>query len=145
LGGTGAPLARLKSNARLTEEEAQMADHITRHPHHLIASDRVEGTAVFNRQGDKLGTIKNFMVDKVSGRAEFAVMQFGGLFGLGTDYYPIPWTMLAYDVDKGGYAVNLSQEQIESAPRYGQIDHVYSRDYDDMVRSYYDKQPGPFI
>ena len=30
----------------------------------LIASNRVEGTAVYNRQGEHLGEVYNFMVDK---------------------------------------------------------------------------------
>ena len=30
------------------------------------------------------------MVDKKSGQAEYAVMSFGGLFGLGDNYYPLP-------------------------------------------------------
>ena len=36
----------------------------------LIASNKVEGTAVYNRQGEKLGTVYNFMVDKRSGKAD---------------------------------------------------------------------------
>jgi len=124
-----------------------MADTIDRQQshHHLIASDRVEGTAVYNNAGERLGTIKNFMVDKVSGRAEFAVMQFGGLFGVGSDYYPIPWDMLIYNVDKGGYAVELDKARLEQAPRYGEPAVGHDNDYADMVRSYYDKQPAPFI
>ena len=43
----------------------------------LIASNKVEGTAVYNREGEKLGSIYNFMVDKRSGQAEHAVLQFG--------------------------------------------------------------------
>ena len=39
----------------------------------LIASDKVEGTRVYDRNGNKLGSIMNFMVDKRSGRAEYAV------------------------------------------------------------------------
>ncbi|MBO9670977.1 MAG: PRC-barrel domain-containing protein [Sphingobium sp.] len=124
-----------------------MADTIDRQQshHHLIASDRVEGTAVYNNAGERLGTIKNFMVDKVSGRAEFAVMQFGGLFGVGSDYYPIPWDMLIYNVDKGGYAVELDKARLEEAPRYGEPAAGHDNDYADMVRSYYDRQPAPFI
>jgi len=30
----------------------------------LIASDKVEGTAVYNAAGDRLGTVHNFMVGK---------------------------------------------------------------------------------
>ena len=44
----------------------------------LIASNKVEGTAVYNRQGDRLGDVYNFMVDKYSGQVAYAVMSFGG-------------------------------------------------------------------
>jgi PRC-barrel domain len=58
----------------------------------LIASNKVEGTAVYNAQQEKLGSIHNFMVDKISGRVEYAVLSFGGLFGLGTDFIRCPGT-----------------------------------------------------
>ena len=69
----------------------------THSPHRLIASNRVEGTAVYDRTGEKLGRIENFMVDKVSGRSEYAVMSFGGFLGIGDDHHPIPWSKLTYD------------------------------------------------
>ena len=49
----------------------------------LIASDKVEGTAVYNRQGERLGTVHNFMVDKSTGQVAYAVMSFGGFLGMG--------------------------------------------------------------
>src|SRR5262245_31424834 len=63
----------------------------------LIASDKVEGTAVYNANGERLGSVCNFMVDKRSGQAEYAVMSFGGFLGIGDDYYPLPWKSLTYD------------------------------------------------
>lgn len=60
----------------------------------LIASNRVEGAAVYNRQGERLGTVSHFMVGKRSGRVEYAVMSFGGLFGLGESHHPLPWDVL---------------------------------------------------
>jgi sporulation protein YlmC with PRC-barrel domain len=84
----------------------------------MIASNKVEGTAVYSPDGDKLGSIYNFMVDKETGQVEYAVLQFGGVFGLGSDYYPLPWDVLTYDEDQGGYVVELSKEQLENAPHY---------------------------
>lgn len=104
----------------------------------LIASNKVEGTAVFDRGGERLGAITNFMVDKRSGKAEYAVMQFGGFLGIGGDYYPVPWSMLTYSTDHGGYVVDLSKEQIEDAPRYGDNDEPeYTADYGREVYGYY--------
>jgi PRC-barrel domain len=84
----------------------------------LIASDKVEGTAVYNRNGDKLGSIYNFMVNKRSGQVAYAVLSFGGFLGMGSNYHPLPWNELTYDTALGGYVVNLTNEQLEGAPTY---------------------------
>lgn len=116
-----------------------MADQIdSNETQRLIASDKVEGTTVYNPQGERLGTVRNFMVDKRSGTAEYAVLEFGGLFGLGTDRYPLPWNMLTYDTDKGGYVVNLTRDQLDEAPRYNDDDSPeYTDDYGRTVYGYY--------
>jgi len=84
----------------------------------LIASDRVEGTTVYNRQGERLGHISKFMVDKRSGQVRYAVLSFGGFLGMGTDHYPLPWSMLSYDTDRGGYVVDLARDILDQAPRH---------------------------
>lgn len=84
----------------------------------LIASNKVEGTAVYDRNGNRLGSVYNFMVDKRAGRVEYAVMSFGGFLGIGEEYHPLPWDQLTYDTDQGGYVVDLTKERLEGAPRY---------------------------
>lgn len=103
----------------------------------LIASDKVEGTTVYNEDGEKLGHIHNFLVDKVSGQVEYAVLQFGGLFGLGADYYPLPWQSLTYDVEQGGYVVDLDKETLEAAPRYADEEPRFDRAYGEQIYSHY--------
>lgn len=118
----------------------------TQETHHLIASDRVEGTKVYNRAGDKLGSIKNFMVGKVSGQAEYVVIEFGGILGMGTDFYPVPWSMLTYDTDKGGYLVDLSKDQLDDAPHHGEAFPEYDHNYGRRIFDYYGMAyPYPFI
>lgn len=111
----------------------------TRETSSMIASDKVVGTAVYNAADERLGTIERFMVDKVSGQVEYAVMSFGGLFGLGHQHYPLPWQALTYDTDKGGYVVNVTKEQLEGAPSYDNEGEqpTYDRDYGERVYSYY--------
>ena len=65
--------------------------------HPLIASDRIEGTLVRRHNGEKIGKIERLMIDKASGKIAYAVMSFGGLFGLGDNYYQIPWSLLKYN------------------------------------------------
>ena len=104
----------------------------------LIASNKVEGTGVYNRAGEKLGTVSHFMVGKRNGRVEYAVMSFGGLFGLGERHHPLPWDVLTYDTDKGGYVVDLDKNILEAAPWYdrGQ-EPAWDRAYGTRVYDYY--------
>jgi sporulation protein YlmC with PRC-barrel domain len=62
----------------------------------LISSDKVEGTAVYNREGEKVGSIHTLMIDKASGKVAYAVMSFGGFLGIGDRYHPLPWSVLDY-------------------------------------------------
>jgi sporulation protein YlmC with PRC-barrel domain len=84
----------------------------------VISSDKVNGTAVYNPNGEKLGSIDHLMIDKLSGQVRYAVMEFGGFLGIGTDRYPLPWNSMKYDTGLEGYVVSLSKEQLEIAPRY---------------------------
>ena len=104
----------------------------------LISADKVTGTAVYNRNGDDLGTIYGLMLDKISGRVAYAVMSFGGFLGIGERYHPLPWGTLTYDTARGGYVVDLSRDQLEGAPSYAAEDDVWSRpDYGRRVHDYY--------
>lgn len=113
-------------------------DIATDETNRLIASNKVEGTTVYNAQREKLGSIYNFMVEKRSGKVEYAVLQFGGLFGLGSDYYPLLWDVLTYDTDQGGYVVNLDKSVLEQAPRYaGDSEPAFDRNYGREVYGHY--------
>jgi hypothetical protein len=84
----------------------------------LIASDKVEGTAVYDSGGEKLGSVYNFMVNKRSGYVAYAVMSFGGWLGMGERYHPLPWSTLTYDTDLSGYRVSVSKDRLRNAPSY---------------------------
>jgi hypothetical protein len=91
----------------------------------LIESDRVEGTAVYDLQGNHLGSIKRLMIEKISGKIAYAVMSFGGFLGMGEDEHIIPWSKLDYDTSLGGYRTDISEEQLRGAPSVSR-----DRDYD---------------
>ena len=104
----------------------------------VISSSRVNGTHVYNPAGEKLGSIDSLMIDKLSGKVRYAVMEFGGFLGLGTDVYPLPWETLKYDTGLGGYVVSLTKEQLEGAPRYArETTQDYNDDYGRKVNEYY--------
>jgi sporulation protein YlmC with PRC-barrel domain len=105
----------------------------------VISSEKVEGTSVYNTAGEKLGSIDDLMIDKFSGQVRYAVLEFGGFLGMGTDRYPIPWSMLKYDNDRSGYIVPLDKAKLEKAPRYSdERTPMFDTEYGNRVNSYYD-------
>jgi len=106
--------------------------------HDVISSDKVEGTNVYNTAGEKLGSVDDLMIDKVSGQIRYAVLEFGGFLGMGTDRYPLPWNMLKYDTAKEGYVVPLDKDKLEQAPKYAETEMpVYNDEYGKRVYDYY--------
>lgn len=104
----------------------------------LIASNKVEGTAVYARDGGRIGSIYNFMVDKRSGRVEYAVMTYGGFLGMGTRYYPMPWDVLSYETRLGGYQVDILERDLERAPSFDrQTEPEFDTAYGRRVRGWY--------
>ena len=83
--------------------------------HRFINARRVLGEPVFSANGSKLGKIEDLMLDKVSGAAVYALMSFDGFLGIGTQYYPVPWSALEYNTKINAYVVPLTRAEIEKA------------------------------
>ena len=91
----------------------------------LIESDRVEGTAVYDRKGTKIGSVKRLMIDKKTGQVAYTVLSFGGFLGLGSEEYTLPWNKLDYDTSLGGFRTDITEDQVRGAPNF-----YRDRDYD---------------
>ncbi len=83
-----------------------------------ILASKVKGTSVYDRSGDKIGHVEDIVLDKQSDRIMFAALGQGGVLGLGEKFFPVPWSMLGYSKDMGGYVVPVAQDVISKAPTY---------------------------
>ena len=95
--------------------------------HKLVSSARVEGAAVHNLEGARIGTMHSVMIDKKSGNVSYAVMILEPQVQDEPRAHPLPWAMLDYDAELGGYRANLSEEVLARAP-------LLTLDDDDRLR-----------
>ncbi|MGE0666787.1 MAG: PRC-barrel domain-containing protein [Sphingomonadales bacterium] len=109
----------------------------------LISSDRVEGTTVYNASGEKIGSIENVMIDKLSGKVAYADMSFGGFLGIGDKHHPLPWSVLNYSTEMDGYVVNIDKERLKNAPTFEANEKPKWEDegWGKLVHSYYGATP----
>lgn len=102
-----------------------MALDVMTRPHTLIASDRIEGTAVRRANGERIGHIERLMIDKLSGKVSYAVMSFGGFLGIGSNLLAVPWALLSYNRKLDAYQLDIPDEELQSAPSFTE-----KRDFD---------------
>jgi hypothetical protein len=115
---------------------------LERTDNNLILSSRVKDTPVFDPTGTRLGHVDDLSIEKVSGRVIYAIMSFGGFLGIGEKFHPVPWALLDYDIERGGYAVPLDRSILKDAPSYGikelrDLGGPDYRSYDETIFSYY--------
>ena len=84
-------------------------------PRPVIESDRVEGTAVYDRRDNRIGSIKRLIIEKASGKVLSADVTFGGFLGLGQHHHAVPWEKLRYDTALGGYRTDVTAEEVRAA------------------------------
>ncbi len=112
----------------------------TTSPNTLVSSSEVDGTEVYSRNGDEIGHVDHIMIDKKSGTVAYAVMHFGGFLGFGEDTHHVPWKKLDYDVSKGGYVTDITEEQLKGAPARAS-DWSTNRDWEQRTHEYYRVPP----
>jgi len=81
-----------------------------------IRAKKVIGTSVKDAAGKKLGEIEDIVLDKQSNNIMFAVVSFGGFLGMAEKYHPLPWPSLNYSERENSYIVNVTEDQLRSAP-----------------------------
>ena len=48
----------------------------------LISAGKIQGTNLYNTDGNSLGEVYDVMIDKVSGKVAYVIMSFGGFLAL---------------------------------------------------------------
>ena len=74
--------------------------------------------AVKNAVGEKLGDIKDIMIDLEKGRVAYAVLSFGGFLGLGDKLFAVPWSALRLNAEDHSFLLDVDKETLEKAPGF---------------------------
>ena len=84
----------------------------------VMAADTLTGDEVLNDVDEKLGEIKDIMIDVATGRVAYAVMSVGGVLGVGDKLLAIPWSALKLDPARKCFRLNSTRERVENAPGF---------------------------
>lgn len=75
------------------------------------------GADVRNTQGEKIGDIKDLIVD-AKGNVSLAVISTGGFLGLGDRMHAVPWGALQRSNEKGERILDMDKNRLREAPGF---------------------------
>ena len=91
-------------------------------PLKYLTASSIIGDKVHNNNNEKLGEIKDIMLNIVTGNIEYYVIEFGGFLGIGIKYFAIPFRLLKVDPSNKSFVFNQTKQDLEKAPGFD-IDH----------------------
>jgi sporulation protein YlmC with PRC-barrel domain len=109
----------------------------------VMAADTLQGDEVRNDAGENLGEITDIMIDVPTGRVAYAVMSVGGVLGMGSKLFAIPWSALRLDTENKCFRMNVAKERFEQAPGFDK-DHwptMADQRWAEDVHSFYGARP----
>ncbi len=87
-------------------------------PRQVVGMEVMRHGAVRSPAGDSLGKIEDIMVDLSNGRIAYAVLSFGGLFGIGNKLFILPWSALSFDRQANHFILDIDREVLEKGPGF---------------------------
>ncbi len=112
----------------------------SRASHVVKAVAEVLGREVRNNADEHLGKIRELVIDKLSGKVGYAVLDTGGFMGIGGKYFALPWDSLHFDDEHGCFRVDVDKEKIDHEPGFSK-EHwpeIADRTWGEKGTVYYD-------
>ncbi|MFB2838128.1 DUF2382 domain-containing protein [Floridanema evergladense] len=121
---------------------AKIEDFYPNYRDELFDGEDVKGLDVYaDGSDDKIGSIKDVLVDDQSGRFRYFVVDTGfWVFGKKV-LLPVGRSRIDANAERI-YAVGLTKEQVEQLPNFDELERV-NYDYEDQVREVYHPQTTP--
>ncbi len=83
-----------------------------------LSATSIIGRCVYNHHAEKLGNIKEMMLDARSGKVKSAVLSFGGFGGFGQKHFVVPWTALMLDKQRQCFVLNVEKYHLRDSPGF---------------------------
>jgi sporulation protein YlmC with PRC-barrel domain len=90
-----------------------------------MRADKLIGTAVYNTEGEEVGTVKDIVFDK-DGQIVGVVLKVGGLLGIGGKDVGIKWNEVQISPTEELMTISFKKEQLEVAPDFKTQDMMKS-------------------
>ncbi|WP_036169235.1 PRC-barrel domain-containing protein [Massilia sp. 9096] len=111
----------------------------------LMGADTLLGEDVVNTHDEKLGDIKEIMLDMHSGQVAYAVLAFHGFMGIGEKLFAVPWQALRLDTVGKRFILDVDKDRLKEAPGFNKDSWPDMADigWAGQVHTFYGTDPRP--
>src|SRR5436190_7744150 len=91
---------------------------------HVFRTGDIIGLPVKNKAHETLGKVDDLVVDMKTGEVRYAALQFGGVAGIGSKLFAVPWQKMTFmfgepnKANSRHFMFDVSKEQLENAPGF---------------------------
>jgi len=125
VGGICAGQETLKNDGQdAARKEGQERDQVKVHVSHTFKSADIIGMAVKNKAGEHLGRIDDLVVDMKDGEIRYAALSFGGVAGIGSKLFAVPWQAMTFvfgeasNKNERHFVFDVTKDQLDNAPGF---------------------------
>ncbi|HEV8718008.1 MAG TPA: PRC-barrel domain-containing protein [Candidatus Binatia bacterium] len=105
-------------SSEATHESIPLATSKPAQQQALVSSSALVGSTVKDRQGEKLGELRELMIDPQNGHIVYAVVASGGVLGMGKKDVALPWETFKVGLEKDDLIVEIDKDKLQTAQPY---------------------------
>ena len=119
------------------------SDTVGRLGSRVLSASTLNDDDVYNLKGEKLGSIKEIMLDINTGRVCYVVLSFGGFLSMGEKLFAVPWSALTVDTENKRFLMDTDEARLKEAPGFDTDNWPNMADatWEKKVHSYYGTHP----
>lgn len=87
-------------------------------PLKYLTATSIIGDKVLNSSDEKMGEIKDIMIDLDTGKIEYVILELGGFLGIGEKYFALPFSAIQVDAKNETFILNQDIETLKNAPGF---------------------------
>lgn len=87
-------------------------------PEKMLRLQSILGAKVENSLDEYLGKVEELVIDLRQGQVAYVVLSHGGVLGIGSKLFAIPWKALSSHPEDPTFVFNIAQEVLDQAPGF---------------------------
>lgn len=105
----------------------------------VLSASTLASDDVYDLKGEKLGSVKEIMLNIQTGKISYVVLSFGGFLSVGEKLFAVPWSALTVDTENKRFVMDTNEERLKVAPGFDKDNWPNMADpaWEKTVHAYY--------